>query len=193
MNHVSPLGHVYVAEQIHEQMAAVNFRSTHDPTVAPWEHMDRCNQWLRMGTIDMSLVTGHKNDMVMNGFSASAKLALEVRSPDAWFKVQNTLGGRTGKPAYLTIEYMMTNPDCMYPKRVFQVDSTDQHAQNIGMRAQNIGMRQNTIIHSKLTSCIKYALVSIQQENLLFESGPPRNSIKNHTIKSGPSKSLAFP
>jgi hypothetical protein len=119
--------------------------------------------------MDASLVTDHKQDMIIHDFNPSAhKFALEVRSPDAWFKVQNTLGGGTGEPAYLTIEYMITSPDCMYPEIVVHISS--------GGDDQSLSNAKNT---PKVLGCIKtpYKFQAHISHQVCLSIIPPGESI----------------
>jgi hypothetical protein len=124
MNHYSVKGHEYVANLIRTYMTEeLHFRTYHDPTMEPWEHTDQCNHWLKSGFLDPQLVTSHRGApaMVVNEFNPLAhKFALEVREPTGWFTVQNNMEGS----AQLTIEYMLTGPDCMYPEMQISIQTS---------------------------------------------------------------------
>lgn len=129
MNHPTEAGHTFIADSIRLYMKDRHFRTFHDPTVNPWEYTDRCNQWLKDGIIDKSLVTEYERGaMVMNNFKPTRnKFALELRAPHSFLKIQNTLGTN----AYLMIEYMITSPNCLYPEIMFHITSVDHiHSAN---------------------------------------------------------------
>lgn len=124
MTHYSEKGHEYVANLIRTYLSdELHFRTFHDPTVAPWEHTDQCNHWLKTGIIDPTLVTSFPPEsMALNEFNPLAhKFALEVREPKGWFTVQNNIEGF----AQLTIEYMITGPECFYPEMKISIQTSE--------------------------------------------------------------------
>jgi len=112
LGHFSEIGHRFVADLIRDTLQKQNFRTHHDATVKRWGQEDACENWFR---------TGHTNlehNMAMNEFKPG-KYALEARSDDAYIKVNNDHGDMLE----LTLEYMTTSPDCLYPEVEITTDT----------------------------------------------------------------------
>lgn len=109
LNHYSKAGHQFVKSLISEKLHEINFRTTHDPTVRPWKHLDQCSSWFRTGATSM------KHNMVMSKFSDKGKFALEPSSSQSgrenWIAID---AQDSAQPLELHVEFMTTAPDCLY-------------------------------------------------------------------------------
>jgi hypothetical protein len=106
MIHWAQSGHEFTADRILKKLQEINFRTKHDSTVQPWGAIDSCVSWFKTGITSLT----HHPLLVMNEFKPG-KFALEARSESTWIKVFND----NKETAELSLEYMNTSPDCLYP------------------------------------------------------------------------------
>ena len=113
MNHPSEAGHQLIADTILKKMQEMNFRANHDDTLGSFDSIDQCKTWLQTGVTSIT----HDTNLVMTEFKRG-KFALEAKNPHTWIKVFN----ENNKPVELTLEYMVTSPDCLYSDARISID-----------------------------------------------------------------------
>ena len=113
MNHPSEAGHQLIANTILKKMQEMHFRTNHDDTLGPFDSIDQCETWLQTSVTSIT----HDTNLVMTEFKRG-KFALEAKNQHTWIKVFN----ENNKPVELTLEYMVTSPDCLYSDTRISID-----------------------------------------------------------------------